>query len=222
MTDNAMRHLDMRLVATLAIVIPVACGSTHGSVLPAASDSGQLAADAATHTAGDSAATATDGASSAKNSATGGVTQDSAATSSDAGSGGPANDSGGPSEVDAGTAQVDAGGAPQGKSMWAVIHKEIIVAKGCGGDYCHGKGGAMSPDPDISHSKLMMAVTNKPKCKSSLFITPGKPEESLFYLKIAPGLDHGCGDKMPKGSDGLPPELSGLVKEWIKAGAKKD
>jgi hypothetical protein len=230
MNNHLHQHFSAIALIALLVGSALAACSSHRSVGVALGDSGPIAMDAGTRATDDTGATTADaggaafadgGATVAKDTASGGATDAGGGAIGDAGATVPKIDAG-PTEIDAGGAPIDAGGPPKGESMWLKVHKQVIVAKGCGGGYCHGGGGAMSPDPDKSHDKLLMGVTNKSSCLAGLYVTPGDPSKSLFYLKIAPGVKPGCGVKMPKGSSGVSQELADLVKKWIEAGAKKD
>lgn len=50
-------------------------------------------------------------------------------------------------------------------------------------------------------------------------VTPGDPENSMFYLKMTDSQPENTGTDMPPGSGGLPPILSDVVKDWILDGA---
>lgn len=143
---------------------------------------------------------------------------------------GAAVDSGTAQDTTSATADSSQGsdaGASAGPS-WAEVHKKIIVDKGCSGGYCHGgSAGSLSLSGDAAkdHAALL-AGSSKGKdagtCASVQFVVPGKPAESLLWLKVDAHTTHGCGNKMPPSSqdDGLPQAESDLIKAWITAGAK--
>ncbi|HEX2676074.1 MAG TPA: hypothetical protein VHM19_05525 [Polyangiales bacterium] len=73
-----------------------------------------------------------------------------------------------------------------------------ILHKRCADAVCHG-GGAGNMDfstRDSAYNALMMKADG-PKCRASgkQRVVPGKPEESLIYLKLQPSPP--CGDRMP-------------------------
>jgi len=111
------------------------------------------------------------------------------------------------------TADVDQG--PTFHAVWT----DVFVAQGCSGKYCHG---GVWPDEDAAYADVMKSKTAVAKCTSKTMVVPGKPEQSLLWLKCDAAAVHGCGDKMPAGSPkGLPADLSKLLKDWIAAGAKR-
>ena len=136
-----------------------------------------------------------------------------------------ATDAGG---QDVGTA--DAGAADAGASAptWATVHAAIIVKNSCAGGYCHGGGSGslkLTGDATKDHAALLggaAGTKDKATCAKSTYVVPGKPGESLLWLKVDKKAAHGCGGKMPPGSTdaGLSEADSDLVKAWIAAGAK--
>lgn len=50
-------------------------------------------------------------------------------------------------------------------------------------------------------------------------VTPGDPENSMFYLKMTDAQPENTGTDMPPGSGGLPTALSDVVEDWILDGA---
>ena len=58
-------------------------------------------------------------------------------------------------------------------------------------------------------------------CAAPVYVKPGNPAGSAFYLKITPGAVLGCGGYMPPGSGPASQADSDLVKAWILGGALK-
>ncbi len=120
----------------------------------------------------------------------------------------------------------DAGTAAE--PTWAEVHKKIIVGKGCSGGYCHGGSAgslSLSGDATKDHAALLAGSskgTDAGTCASVQFVVPGKPAQSLLWLKVDANAAHGCGTKMPQSNEnaGLPQAESDLIKAWITAGAK--
>ncbi|MCO4762561.1 MAG: hypothetical protein KC502_13705 [Myxococcales bacterium] len=135
---------------------------------------------------------------------------------------------------DAGSGSADAGGVVESDAgavnapSWSEVHKKIIIDNSCNNGYCHGgSAGALSLSGDAKkdHAALLAGKSNDKgasKCSAAEFVVPGKPEQSLLWLKLDAGAVHGCGKKMPPSSNGkgLDPASSNLLKAWIAAGAK--
>ncbi|MCO4762391.1 MAG: hypothetical protein KC502_12850 [Myxococcales bacterium] len=113
-----------------------------------------------------------------------------------------------------------------GDATWANVHSKIIKPM-CAGGYCHGGGSGSlkltgDAKADFTMVRTKMAGNQEAsKCTELTLVFPGKPEKSLLWLKTTKGQAHGCGKKMPKGSDGLSASDSNLIKDWITAGAKQ-
>lgn len=102
---------------------------------------------------------------------------------------------------------------------WSAVWKAVIMGHKCMN--CHSKDG-MEITEDLEAT--WNALVNKPtiqSCATSSYIKPGDANASLLYLKVKNGANPGCGDKMPKGSQGIDDEDAALLKVWINAGAKK-
>ena len=130
-----------------------------------------------------------------------------------------------------------AAGAPSTAPTFTRVWNEVLVAKGCSGEFCHGSGtGTLSMDSQHDAYLSLVGVTAAgPACAASgqLRVSPGQPDASLLLTKMntpAPS----CGDVMPIGArlepDCLDPspavcttaaELD-LVRAWIAAGALED
>ncbi len=111
------------------------------------------------------------------------------------------------------------------KADWATVHAQIIKPT-CAGGYCHGGGSGslkLTGDAKADHAALTGGTAGSQdaaSCGASAYVVPGKPDQSLLWLKVDAKASHGCGKKMPSGKDGLDAKLSGLIKDWITAGAK--
>jgi hypothetical protein len=189
----------MKVVATsyaLAFALAISCGCS------AEPPGGVITIDAANQDGVSADGTATD-ASATDTAATDASATDTAATDT------AATDT---AATDA--ADTDAGGG--GQATFAEVYKQVIVGEGCGSAYCHGTVWA---DPAKAYSHLLKAQTNVPKCGSKRLVVPNDPAASLFWLKMDPSAQHGCGAKMPPPGKGVSLGLSKLVKDWILAGA---
>jgi hypothetical protein len=58
-----------------------------------------------------------------------------------------------------------------------------------------------------------------PSCHASLRVSPGHPEDSLLWRKVAPGIEV-CGLKMPKNGK-LSQAGVDAIYQWIAAGAPR-
>jgi hypothetical protein len=95
-------------------------------------------------------------------------------------------------------------------------------------DFCHGmppnnvSNGLLSSGttPEAAYAALMAGPSKSKACGGMAMIVPGKPEESLFYLKLL-GTPP-CGSRMPLGGAALPEAQIAMVRSWILAGAKDD
>jgi hypothetical protein len=154
-----------------------------------------------------------------------------------AGSGGaPGGGSGAAGVGGGGASGVGAGGIGSG-STFTRVWSEVLSAKGCAGEFCHGAGtGSLSlNDKADAYRNLVGVPAQGPACGPSgqLRVSPGKPEESLLLDKIAKEVPS-CGDPMPIGVRFDPNCLSPspavcttageieLVRAWIAAGALDD
>ncbi len=96
------------------------------------------------------------------------------------------------------------------------VWKEVFVAQGCSGAYCHG---GVWPNQAATYKQLLAAKSFDKACATAAHVTKGKPAQSLLWLKMDAAANHGCGKKMPLGEAGVPAAASKLVKDWILAGA---
>jgi hypothetical protein len=108
---------------------------------------------------------------------------------------------------------------------------EVLTEKGCGGPTCHtlSVGGFTLGSKKVLHAQLVNQPATGAKCRPGadagpgapvfMRVVPGRPEESLLYLKVNQAAP--CGDAMPiEGS--LPADQISLVRDWIEKGAKND
>jgi len=110
--------------------------------------------------------------------------------------------------------------------------KEVINEKHCGGPLCHTltAAGFMLGSKTALHDALVDQPAKGAKCSLSpdagpgatpfTLVVPGKPDESLLYMKITG--TQPCGDSMPNSSTKLSETEIALVHDWIAAGAKDD
>jgi hypothetical protein len=140
--------------------------------------------------------------------------------------------------VPAGISGSGSGGAGGASGpTFARVWSEVLAAKGCSGDFCHGAGtGSLSlNDKADAYLNLVGVPAQGPACSQSgqLRVSPGKPEESLLLHKMST-MAPSCGDPMPIGVRFDPNCLSPspavcttageieLVRAWIAAGALDD
>jgi hypothetical protein len=152
-----------------------------------------------------------------------------------AGSGGAAAGAGaaGASAAGDGAAGTSAGGAPSFTRVW----NEVLVAKGCAGEFCHGgaQGGLSFDNQMDAYMNLVGMQAAGPRCGGSGMtrVQPNAPDSSLLLLKMSNAMAP-CGDTMPPGVKFEPNCLSmdpsvcttqaelQLVRDWIAAGAMND
>jgi hypothetical protein len=150
----------------------------------------------------------------------------------------PAAGTGAPTATAAGTAAPAAGsgGASTGPTFTRVWN-EILMLKGCTGEYCHGSGmgGLMLKSKRIAYDALVNIPAAGPACagKGGTRVKPGMPDMSLLLDKIS-HTTPSCGEIMPVGVKLAPNCIStmptvctteaelALVRDWIMAGAKDD
>ena len=120
---------------------------------------------------------------------------------------------------------------------WTRVWEEVLLLKGCSGEYCHGSGmgGLSMKNKDDAYRNLVGAAAAGPACKagSMLRVKPSEPNASLLLDKLSHPKPS-CGDMMPIGAKLVPNCLSkvpsvctteqelGLVNAWILAGARND
>lgn len=128
------------------------------------------------------------------------------------------------------------GGAP-GAPTFTRVWSEVLEAKGCAGEFCHGAGTgtlSMNDQHDAYVNLVGVAAMGAPCAPTGqLRVSPGQPDASLLLDKLS-HVTPSCGDPMPIGTrlapDCLDPspavcntatELE-LVRAWIAAGALED
>lgn len=106
-----------------------------------------------------------------------------------------------------------------------VLEKRCTFACHSGGEFAAG-GLDMSGD---THTALLDGPPIDPTCAALGLarIVPGKPDESLLYLKVVAktrGTAPPCGEPMPSGANkpALSDEEVAALRAWIEAGAKDD
>ena len=129
------------------------------------------------------------------------------------------------------------GSAPSGPATFTRVWNEVLVAKGCAGEFCHGSGqGTLSMDNKLdAYMSLFEKPAAGPACGMSgkIRVKASDPMQSLLLQKMA-GPTAPCGDLMPVGVKYEPNCISKdpsvcttqaelqLVRDWIMAGAKND
>lgn len=73
---------------------------------------------------------------------------------------------------------------------------------------------------ESAYEALVDKTSQSSRCMSLPMVMPGKPETSLFYLKLLP--DPPCGVRMPNGGRPLSDDQLEMVRSWIAAGAPND
>jgi hypothetical protein len=90
--------------------------------------------------------------------------------------------------------------------------------------FCHPGEMAMAKNTDfgdMSKLRALLLAESKfigPTCPTKMLVVPGKPLESLLYIKVAGTPPAGCGEKMPKGMKSDQWNVD-VIKNWIMAGA---
>jgi hypothetical protein len=137
------------------------------------------------------------------------------------GSGAGGSGSGGAGAADAGkdAGKTDAPAIPNAEGTWANLE---LALSGC--VFCHPGEVAVPRNSDFSdmsklHDILLGTTTHvSAACQFKTIVVPGKPMESLMYLKLLDNVPAGCGVKMPMGK-ASDPWVTEVVKNWITAGA---
>lgn len=127
--------------------------------------------------------------------------------------------------------------APSTGPTFTRVWTEVLMIKGCSGEYCHGSGmgGLMLKNKQGAYDALVNVAAAGPACaaKGGKRVVPGMPDASLLLDKLS-HTTPSCGDMMPVGAKLAPNCLSmsppvctteaeiGLVRDWILAGAKND
>ncbi|GEM_PF-3281959 len=177
---------------------------------------------------GTSSSSSSSGASSSSSSS-GVDTHDSGSSSSGGDSSSSTSSSSGGDTASSSGNKDTAGSSSSGATTYAALHPKLVLASKCSDGYCHNiaAGGLELSYTDVSAS--YKALLNgkatglfKDDCKAQKYVVPGKPEQSLLWLKVDKKAVHGCGSKMPPDPKpgGVSADLSAAVKAWILAGAK--
>lgn len=156
-----------------------------------------------------------------------GEPNDSATTEDAAGGGsGSKNGDGGPLSDAGADAMAESGGTEQDNEAQPGTFTHIYdrAFKTCRLQ-CHGMG--FSKLDMSSREAAYRSLVNQPSNPDNMEcaplglkrVEPGKPEQSLLYLKL--NIDAPCGQQMPPGGQ-LPQEMRNEVKDWIAAGAPDD
>ncbi len=130
-----------------------------------------------------------------------------------------------------------AGSGPDGPPTFTRVWREVLVAKGCSGEFCHGgaQGGLSLDSQADAYANLVDKPAAGPACGTSgkARVKSGDPMQSLLLQKMA-GPTAPCGELMPIGVKYEPNCISmdpsvcttqrelQLVRAWILAGAKND
>lgn len=113
---------------------------------------------------------------------------------------------------------------PPIQPTWASVFRDLLVARRCGNQYCHGDTDSEEvglhiayDDCDATYRALVGARASGEHCGGPgdrSLIVPGDPAASVFLQKLTP--DSGvCGDPMAA----LRPEDLEAIGEWIESGA---
>jgi outer membrane protein assembly factor BamB len=122
-------------------------------------------------------------------------------------------------DTDAG---VESGSARSMAPTFDAVYREVLEPSGCTTTYCHGCGGNLAMmDRATAYDNLVNAAADGKLCaKSGLRrVTPGKPNESLLYVKLLENPP--CGVRMPVAGK-LPLADIEQIKAWITLGAMND
>lgn len=127
--------------------------------------------------------------------------------------------------------------APSGGPTFTRVWTEILMLKGCSGQYCHGSGmgGLAMKNKREAYDSLVNKPAAGPACAATggMRVKPMDPDASLLLQKMNHPMPS-CGDVMPIGAKLAPNCVSqmpqvctteqelGLVRDWILAGAKDD
>jgi hypothetical protein len=118
----------------------------------------------------------------------------------------------------------DAGATPTFDPTFSAVYSEVIGTHNCLLGLCHGEGasgGGLSLSPRRrAHGSLLAASTGF-ECRDLglPLVDPGRPENSLFWLKL--GADPPCGLPMPPDRR-IDDRHVEQVREWIARGAPDD
>ncbi len=104
------------------------------------------------------------------------------------------------------SAALGARGEPDGKAPIFESEVRPILKAFC--FHCHGEGEKLKGGVDLRLKRAMLRRTDE-----GTVLVPGKPSDSLLYLRAASG-------EMPKGEKKLEPNQIKILERWIASGAK--
>ena len=109
-----------------------------------------------------------------------------------------------------------------GKPTWSGIFNHTF--RSCKNPICHGQGlaGIDMTTQQAAYDSLVGHASDPTRPCATLGlkrVEPGKPDESLLWLKL--DINAPCGQQMPPGGS-LPQEVRDRVRDWIAQGAKND
>jgi mono/diheme cytochrome c family protein len=107
------------------------------------------------------------------------------------------------------------GDAPPEVITLDVVHEQVLSS--C--TVCHSAKGKSPPFFETPDEAYDVLVDQPSTCDDLPYITPGKPEESFLYDKVANEKPQ-CGARMPIGM-ALPASQLELLEKWIAGGAKR-
>jgi hypothetical protein len=79
---------------------------------------------------------------------------------------------------------------------------------------------SMGMDKAAAYAALVGKTSASSRCMNQPLVVPGKPESSLFYLKLT--ATPPCGVRMPNGGNPFSEAQLEMVRSWISAGAHDD
>jgi hypothetical protein len=141
-------------------------------------------------------------------------------------------------------AKSDGGGSTEPLApTFSNVFSQVVLRGGgaCASAQCHGlaRGGGLKLDLKGAVHAQLLGIASEGLCidggasdagpgfetcgcasTGKIRVVPFKPEESLFFEKIAG--EPACGERMPPTGEPLPTEKVELVRQWILAGAPND
>jgi hypothetical protein len=124
-----------------------------------------------------------------------------------------------------------AGATGAGGMQWTYAAGELggienVLIQNCGGCHFAAAGVTIQGGFSFSYANVTGVITSGNKACPNLDaskrrVVPGKPENSLLYIKIS--LDKppaGCGGHMPYNNQRLTDNVMGWIRDWILQGAK--